>query len=115
MQRAIDLALKAQEAGEVPVGAVVFETACADERAVGRHRPRIMVAALDLVPRVALDPVVPRAQRGGILAIGNAVASIVISAWEGGLDRARLHTSLRGGDAGATDTDTLHNTPVIGG
>lgn len=50
--------------------------------------------------------------------IGNAVASIVVSAWEGGLDRARLDAALGGDDAGAIeagDGTVLHHDPVIGG
>ena len=43
--------------------------------------------------------------------VGNGVAAIVVSAWEGGLDRAKLAAALRGGDEGGSVDEQSSDMP----
>src|SRR5690606_33369724 len=43
----------------IAFGTVVFETAGRDERTVARHRPGVLVAALDLVERIPFGGMIP--------------------------------------------------------
>lgn len=63
-----------------------------------------VIPAIGLVLVLSVDWFMGMARALGNL-IGNCVATVVIAAWEGDIDRARAHRVLNGGEPGDTDLD----------